>query len=208
MLGTLAQDDRLRLAERCVERRFDKSQVVYCEGEPADSMLVVTGGRFKVSNFSADGTELLVRFITAGETIGEIGMLSRAPRSATVTAASPSHAVVLPRSVVIELIEQRPALAMALLQQLAEMVRRATDAAADLVFLDLNQRVAKALLTGVHGSSLDIRTTQAELAASIGASRQRVNACLQEFQRHSWITLASKSVRVLDPEALRRLLGS
>jgi CRP/FNR family cyclic AMP-dependent transcriptional regulator len=87
-------------------------------------------------------------------------------------------------------------------------VRRITGVATDLVFLDLKQRVAKYLLQRALGAPPSVRSgvTQSELAANIGASRQRVNTCLRDFQRQGWISLESKSLRVLDPEALTRFV--
>jgi hypothetical protein len=129
-------------------------------------------------------------------------------RSAVASPPPAVHSdVTLSRSVVMELIEKRPAVAVAMLQQMADMVRRTTGVATDMVFLDLAQRVAKFLLEGAAQPSNEIRTTQSELAPTIGASRQRVSACLQEFQRDEWISLAPKSIRLRNPDALRRLMS-
>lgn len=206
VLGILPAADRRRLTERCVERRFDKGQIVYFEGQTADSMLALVEGGLKVSTFSSDGNELLITTVTPGEIIGELGVLSTEPRSATVTATATSRALVLTRAVVMELIEERPAMAVAMLCRLADMVRKTTEAASDLVFLDLNQRVAKFLIDKAVDPSRELHIIQSDLAAAIGASRQRVNASLQEFQRRGWISLGPRTVRILDPESLRRAL--
>jgi CRP-like cAMP-binding protein len=206
VLGILPAEDRRRLTERCLERRFDKGQIVYFEGQVADSMLALVAGHLKVSTFSSEGSELLIATVTPGEIIGELGVLSTDPRSATVTATTPSRALVLSRAVVMELIEERPAMAVAMLCRLADMVRKTTEAASDLVFLDLPQRVAKFLIDKAADSSGGVRVIQSDLAAAIGASRQRVNASLQEFQRRGWISLESRTVHILDPDALRQVL--
>jgi CRP/FNR family transcriptional regulator, cyclic AMP receptor protein len=202
VLGVLAPEDHRRLAEQCVERQFAKNQVVYVAGGPADSMLVLTSGELKVSNYSADGAELILASVLPGETIGELGMLSDLARSATVIAMKPSAAMMLSRAVVMELIEQRPAVAVAMLQHLADMTRRMNGVAADLVFLDVYQRVARFLVSHSGVPSGTVRVTQAHLASTIGASRQRVNMCLQEFQRRGWVSLSSGVVRVVDRDAL------
>jgi CRP-like cAMP-binding protein len=204
VLGVLAPEDQARLSGQCVERRFDKNQVVYVEGAPADSMLVLVSGELKVSNYSSDGTELILASVRPGETIGELGMLSSVPRSATVTATRPGSAMMLSRSVVVRLIEERPALALAMLQSLADLTRRLTGVAADLVFLDVHQRVARFLVNNVQGPTQTVRVTQAHLGSAVGASRQRVNICLQEFQGAGWISLAPGAIRVIEPEALGR----
>jgi CRP/FNR family cyclic AMP-dependent transcriptional regulator len=207
ILASLTSDDRLQLVDRCIQRRYEKGQIVYCQGEPSESMLILRTGCLKISSFSSEGNELVFSKVLPGEIIGELGILSNVPRSATVTALQLSSALTLRRSVVMELIEIRPAVAVAMLQQLADKVRRTTGAAADIVFLDLAQRVAKFLLQEAAQPSNEIQTTQAELALGVGASRQRVNSCLQEFQRDEWISLAPKSIRLRNPDALRRLMG-
>ena len=208
ILGSLTAEDRARLTDQCMERRFDKGQTVYCQGEPADSMLVLKTGCLKISTFSSEGDELVVSKVLPGKIIGELGILSNAPRSATVVAVQRSTALTLPRTVVMDLVERRPAVAIAMLEQLANMVRRTTDTAADLVFLSLAQRVAKYLLERDAQPRTDMRITQAELASAIGASRQRVNACLQNFQRQGLIALAPKSIRLSNRNALSELVTS
>ena len=202
ILGVLAPGDRERLSEQCVERTFAKNQVVYVAGEPGDSMLVLTSGELKVSRFSTDGDELILASIMPGEPIGELGMLSYLPRSATVIATRPSAGVMLPRVVVMQLIEERPAVAVAMLQYLADLTRKMNGLVADLVFLDVHQRIARFLVSNSQGASRSIKVTQTKLASTIGASRQRVNVCLQEFQRRGWVSLSSGTIRVVDRDAL------
>jgi len=202
ILGVLAQEDRERLSEQCIERTFAKNQVVYVAGDPGDSMLVLTSGELKVCHFSADGGELILASIMPGEPIGELGMLSYLPRSATVIATRPSAGMMLPRVVVMQLIEERPAVAVAMLQYLADLTRKMNGLVADLVFLDVHQRVARFLVSNTQGASRSVKVTQTNLASTVGASRQRVNVCLQEFQRRGWVSLSSGIIRVVDRDAL------
>ena len=48
--------------------------------------------------------------------------------------------------------------------------------------------------------------TQAQLAARLGSSRQRVNATMAEFERKGWIRVDGRRVVVTDPDALRSAL--
>jgi|ERR1700733_1349199 len=209
VLGALAASDQRFLAERGRRKQLEKGQILFTEGAVSDAAFVLVSGHMKVVTYSADGAEFIVNTVTPGETIGEIGVLSGAPRSATLQATETSVVLALPKSVIIDLISQRPGLAVALLQRLSDMVRRTTGLASDLVFLDLRQRVAKHLLNqDLDGSrSVKRRLTQSDLAAQVGASRQRVNACLREFHDQGWISLESRSLRVLDRDALTSLLS-
>ena len=209
VLGALDADDRRSLARQSRRRRLEKGQILFTEGERSDFVAVLVSGHMNVVTYSGEGDEFIVNTVAPGETIGEIGVLSAGPRSATIQATVPCELLVLPGSAVIDLISTRPGLAIALLSRLSNIVRRVTGVAADLVFLDLRQRVAKYLLEHEESAARLARpsVTQAELAASVGASRQRVNACLRKFQDQGWIELARRGVRVLDRDALTDIVA-
>jgi CRP-like cAMP-binding protein len=209
VLGVLDESDRRYLAQRSRSKQIDKGQILFSEGDPSDSVLVLVSGHMKVLTYSRDGSEFIVNTVMPGETMGEVGVLSGCPRSATIQATEASVVLVLPGAAIIDLISERPVLAIALLQRLSHLVRRMTGVATDLVFLDLKQRVAKYLLQldSMDRGKSRPKMTQSQLAANIGASRQRVNACLREFHKQGWIDMESRGLRVLDPEALSRVVS-
>jgi CRP-like cAMP-binding protein len=93
---------------------------------------------------------------------------------------------------------------------LGQLVRRLTEQAGDLVFLDLPGRLAKLLLqlAGQHGgagrSVLDRGLTQSDLAAMIGASRPAVNRALQSLAARGYLTVQGQAIKLRDIEGLRR----
>jgi CRP/FNR family cyclic AMP-dependent transcriptional regulator len=205
ILGALEKSERKDLASRGRHRKLEKGQILFTEGERSDSVLVLLSGHMKVLRYSRDGDPFIVNTVVPGDSIGEIGVFSKGPRSATVQAGEKCEVFELPASVIMDLISKRPAACVVLLERVSAMVRRLTGVAADLVFLDLRQRVAKYLLEDCLDSrSITSRLTQSEIAASVGASRQRVNACLREFERQGWISMESRRIQVIDPEDLAR----
>jgi CRP/FNR family transcriptional regulator, cyclic AMP receptor protein len=209
VFGVLDEADRAYLTERVRRVEAGRGQVVLCEGTPSDSVLLLLTGRLKVVTYSEEGDEFIISTVLPGETIGEMGVLSGRPRSATVEATVPSTLLVLPGSVIAHMIEKRPVFAIAMLERLSEMVSSVTGTASDLVHLDLSQRVAKHLLQSTAGSDRgdSLGTTQADIAASVGASRQRVNGCLREFERNGWIAVERQRLTVRDRAALAEVVS-
>ncbi|MBV9659713.1 MAG: Crp/Fnr family transcriptional regulator [Acidimicrobiales bacterium] len=210
LFAAIEPAERRWLHERSSIRHFRKGQLLFVEGDPAEWILVVTAGRLKVSTFSPRGDELILDTVEVGQTVGELGVLARAPRSASVEALTDGQGLSVPASAINDLLERRPEVARSLLLAVARHVYRATGTASDLAFLDLPRRVAKYLLerwtTAEEASAIDVGLSQRELAARLGASRQRVNAALAEFQRRGWITLEGQKLSVRDPRALEKLL--
>jgi SulP family sulfate permease len=74
------------------ERRdIDSSQILYREGEPADTIDLVSAGHLAVDIARHDGKGLRVRRIMTHTVVGEMGFFRRSARSATVLQMGPSH---------------------------------------------------------------------------------------------------------------------
>lgn len=205
LFADLLDADLERLAEAARPRCYARQQIVFAEGDTADALLVVCSGSLKATSSSLHGEQFVLVVVGPGEALGELTLADGGPRSATVTALSDAAVLRLPHEDVLRVAAGSPALVRALLASLAQVVRRLTGDAADLVFLDIPRRVAKLLLTlpATTGTCL----TQSDMADRVGASRQSLNAALQDFQRRGWITVARSGIEMRDPVALRRFVG-
>ena len=86
--------------------------------------------------------------ITLGpsDVVGELSVIDGGVRSASVVALKPTTGIVIGRKPLIALMQRRPELLDVLLRSMGALVRRLTERATDLVFLDPAARVAKLLL--------------------------------------------------------------
>jgi NTE family protein len=84
--------------------------VLFREGERDDSLFIVVAGRLGVVTADAEGRETIISHISPGETVGEMALLSGAPRSATVVALRDSELVRLKRESFEKLADQHPGL--------------------------------------------------------------------------------------------------
>ena len=203
------------LAERSVERSFPRHGRLFHQGDPGNALFVVASGLVKVVVTSEEGEEMVLVTLGPGEALGELSIVDGGPRSASAEALEPTSVLVITRPVLLELAGRDHALTEALLQALGGLLRRLTEQAADLVFLDLPGRVAK-LLAGLaaergvsapDGVELDAHLTQTDLAAMVGASRQSVNQILQGFARRGYLQVRGRRIVVSRLDLLRRRAG-
>jgi MFS superfamily sulfate permease-like transporter/CRP-like cAMP-binding protein len=117
LLGDLsaAQIERLRGALEPVA--FPAGQVIFHSGDPGSALYLVTSGRASVHIRHDDGDIRLVTF-AAGAVFGELALLDRGPRSATVTADEDIEGFGLSETAFAELCRQHPDIAIKLLQAL------------------------------------------------------------------------------------------
>jgi CRP/FNR family transcriptional regulator, cyclic AMP receptor protein len=209
LLCSVAAEDLEAVATAARLRAVRRGQMVFTRGDPGDSLIVVVSGRVKVVVRSADGGELTLTVIESGSTLGELSVADGGPRSTDAETLEDSQLLFVPRETIQDVCLRMPAAAQALSSSIAATLRRLTDAASDLVFLDLPRRIAKVLLNQPAGDDGIIRAkiTQEELAHQAAGSRQSVNAALRGFERRGWIEIHDRRVTVKQAGALRLFAG-
>lgn len=213
VFGDLPSAALAQLAVRAHTRRLSRGQVLFSQGEPTDHLFVVRTGSLRVILNSARGDDLILTVLKPGDTIGELSVLDGQPRSASVEAQEASELLAVPAADVRIALLDHPAAMLAIVEELAASVRRLTDHAADLVFLDVPRRLAKLLISEAtqrpDGTmACDLNMSQAQVASRLGATRQSLNRALSEFGRRGWLTVEGSTVRLDDVAALRRFTDS
>ena len=203
------------LAERAMVRQYKKGQLLFHQGDPGDSLFIVVEGLVKVFVTSDEGDEMVLTTVEPSGTIGELALIDEGPRSASAEVVEASSFLVLTRSMLIELMSDHPAISEALLRSMGALLRRLTEQAADLVFLDLPGRVAKLLVGLVDKAGategdtmLDLKLTQTDLASMVGGSRQSVNQILKQFEGRGYLEFQGRKIVVKKPDLLRRRAGA
>ena len=212
LFSALDAEAAAALRASMTEKRVPRSGVIFSEGEPGDRMYVILDGKVKLGQTSPDGRESLLAVLGPGEVFGELSLFDPGPRTATATAVTDTIVVGLGHGDLRPWLTGRPEVAEALLQALAQRLRRTNEALADLVFSDVPGRVAKQLLEladkfgqpGPDGVLVHHDLTQEELAQLVGASRETVNKALAEFTQRGWIEVDQRQVLLIDMERLAR----
>jgi CRP/FNR family transcriptional regulator, cyclic AMP receptor protein len=114
------------VAQRAVELEVPGGTTVIAEGAVDDHLFALVRGRLRVHQ----GHQTLA-VLDAGATVGELAALVPEPRSASVTALEPAMLLRIDKSVLDELLLDRPELAMGIINALVMMVRARTRSETD-----------------------------------------------------------------------------
>jgi hypothetical protein len=87
---------------------FGPGSILVTEGEPGDSLFILTTGLCRAYVRNAEGKNMEVRQLKEGDFFGEISVLSGRPRTATVTTATPCELLELPRTSLVPIIKAHP----------------------------------------------------------------------------------------------------
>jgi CRP/FNR family transcriptional regulator, cyclic AMP receptor protein len=192
------------LAAHGYERELVRGDTLFNEGDPPDSLYVVTRGRMAIAIANpVDRRESVVALMEPGDLFGELGMLDDRPRSAMARALEPSSVLAVPYGPVLDLLDQQPKLLWNVTRLLAQRLRAMDEALADSVFLDVTGRTAKRILELANGSDqFTLPVTQEELAGMVGASRERVNKAIASFIRLGWLDQRDRQYTITQRDRL------
>jgi CRP/FNR family cyclic AMP-dependent transcriptional regulator len=204
-------DDRALadLARQLRRRRFKRNEIIFHQGDPGDSLHIVSSGAVKIVLPSLEGEEAIIATLRSGDFFGELALLDGATRSATAVAADASETWTLSRELLLSLLDRDPALRDSLLAGLARELRRITGQVEELHFLDLAGRLASRLARLAREADpeanevrLDWPYTQSDLASMIGGTRQSVNKLLSDLVDRGLVVIEKDTLVIPDVEAL------
>ncbi len=186
------------LAARLRRRKVPAGTPVVYKGDPAGALYLIASGRVKVHQATAGGDEVILEVMGPGDFFGEMSLLDGQPRSADVSTLQATELLLLEGEALRETIQEQPAVAWTLLRILSQRLRDQNDRAEMLMTRDVAGRVADRLLklAASQGSllpdgkstRLDVCLTQSDIAALIGATRERVSRALTAFRKSGAIT--------------------
>src|SRR5262249_28776756 len=191
--------------------------VLFAAGDVGDGCYRLDKGLLKVMVTSTRGEERIVAILGPGAVVGELAMIDRMPRSASVVALRDSVLRFISREAYEKRVLEHPHTKQALLELLAFRLRQADEELAAATFLSAKARVARALLelaefvgkpSGPQCIVLDEKISHADLAAMAGVARENASRVLSEWRRRNLVVIGdSPRYIVNDIAALERESG-
>ncbi|HEY9615722.1 MAG TPA: cyclic nucleotide-binding domain-containing protein [Microcoleaceae cyanobacterium] len=115
------------VAFSCQSRSYHLDEIICRVGDRSTEVLILFSGSAHVQIVRADQSTQIINTISVGETTGELGVLTKSPRSATVIAASePTIVLVLEAQRLESLLQRSPALAIGLLAIISKRLQHLT----------------------------------------------------------------------------------
>jgi CRP/FNR family transcriptional regulator, cyclic AMP receptor protein len=203
-------DDEVRQLLSIARRRtFRKGEVVFHQGDPADSLHLISKGRFKVEVMTPLGERATIAIRALGDAFGEMAIQrSEAKRSATIEALEEAETFSVIGSDFGRLRREHPEIDQLLIDFLVNEVRMLNERLLEALYLPVDKRDERRLveLASLYDADRDdtvtIPLTQEELAGLTGATRATVNQVLRALQGKGLIDLRRGKTIVTDLDAL------
>jgi CRP-like cAMP-binding protein len=170
-----------------------KKQVLYSQGDAADAVFYIQGGRVKLTVVSQQGREAVVAILERGSFLGESCLAGQTVRTATATALEDSSIVRIDKGAMIRVLHEEPTFAELFLSYLLAHSIRIQEDLVDQLFNSSEKRLARILLLMAHFGKegkpepVIAKVSQEMLAEMIGTTRSRVSFFMNKFRKLGFI---------------------
>jgi len=174
--------------------RYNKNEVVFSQGDPADAVFYVQKGKLKITVVSERGKEAVASLLGPDEFFGEACMAGQQQRLVTVSTMTDAVVVRIEKPEMIRLIREQPAFSQMFMTHILNRTIRVEADLIDQLFNSSERRLARLLLLlanyGSEGKPEPIITkiSQETLAEMIGTTRSRVSFFMNRFRKLGFIS--------------------
>ena len=210
ILGLLTDDQLAQVMAGSRLSRYPKKAPVVLKGQTIDNLALLVSGKLQVVDYMADGREIGLNIIQAGGFFGELSVIDRLPRSATLVALTPAAVIHVPGDLARRLFFEYPPVAEAMLVHLARAVRRMSDLRTVQALPHSFQRVY-ALLDYVKEQApggmwvINDLPTHQEIAIMVNTSRETVTRALSSLAAAGVVEKDMRRLLIRKPDALKQL---
>ena len=205
LFGHVEEASRRQLEQICRERRFDKGQTVFREGDAAPGLYVVASGMVRVFKLSPAGKEHVLHLAGPGQTFAEVAVLGDFACPAHAEAVEPTKCILLPAGPFRRALRDDHELCLRLLAGMSQWVRYLVNRIEDIVLRDAMGRVARYLLEArqPHSNAISLPGLKKHLASHLNLTSETLSRTLRRLLEAGLIEEElDQSLRVLDVEAM------
>jgi CRP/FNR family cyclic AMP-dependent transcriptional regulator len=174
-------------------RELKRAEVVYSQGDPANSVIYLKAGGVKLSVVSEVGKEAVVAILGPGDFFGEGCLAGQSVRMGTATAITPSTVLVIEKAEMFKVLHEQHALSDRFITFILSRNIRIEEDLIDQLFNSSEKRLARTLLLLARYGKDDKphgvvpKISQETLAEIIGTTRPRVNFFMNKFRKVGFI---------------------
>lgn len=164
-------------------------QLIFSQGDAADSVFYVQAGQVKLTVVSEQGKEAIIGILEPGSFFGEGCLAGQQIHMATATALGKSVLVRIDKQAMIRVLHDEPSFSELFLAYLLSRNIRIQEDLVDQLFNSSEKRLARTLLLMAHfgkeGKSEAIipKVSQEILAEMVGTTRSRVSFFMNKFRK-------------------------
>lgn len=189
----------------CHTKKYSAKTTLLYAGDTSDTLFYILKGTVTVVIEDADGREMILAYLNAGDFFGEMGVFEdmEATRSAWIKTKTDCEVAEISYERFKNLIKDESDILYALSAQMAKRLRATSQKVGDLAFLDVTGRIARCLIdlcdqpeAMTHPEGMQISITRQDIGRIVGCSREMAGRVLKTLEEQNLVSVKGKTIVV------------
>lgn len=205
----LSENQLKEIKSIAVDRRFDKGEIVFFEGDEGNGFYIVVDGQVKIFKLSPEGKEQILHIFGPGDPVGEVAVFAGRSFPANGEAIAAARLLFFPRSAFLGLISANPSLALKMLAVLSMRLRQFTTQVENLSLKEVPGRLASYLLVlseeQKDEQTVTLPISKGQLASLLGTIPETLSRIFAKMSAEDLIKVQGRRIRLLDRPGLEEV---
>ena len=192
-----------------VEKRFNKGQTIFSEGDKTTGFFVIVDGRVKIYKVSSEGKEQILHIFEAGQSFGEVTVFTGQQMPANAQALAKTHLLLFARSAFVDLVTSHTSLALNLLGIMSKKLRQFAAQIENLSLKEIPARLASYLiyLAEEQGTqdAVTLNVSKGQLASLLGTIPETLSRIFAKLSAQNLIRVEGPKIILLNREGIEDL---
>ncbi|MBZ9712942.1 Crp/Fnr family transcriptional regulator [Deinococcus multiflagellatus] len=212
--GALPADAQAQVMAAGRVGRWSRAELLYHPEDPAETLYLLLRGAARLYRLGTGAREVTLDVHGPGSLLGVLALVGGAGYGMYAEAMDDTEALLLGKEALTRLTGAQPAVGVALTEQITRQTRGVQERLSGLVFLEVSQRLAVALLNLAdregpwpEGGALALRdrVSHQDLAHVVGSTRETITKLLGDFRTRGLLDLGYRRIILTDREGLQRV---
>jgi len=183
-------------------KKYKNNQIIYRQGEMANSFYYLKEGKVQIFVNSPEGLEKNLTMNKKREVFGEVSFFDGFPRISSAKTITECEIITIDRTDILQYFQNKPFLALKFIELLSKKVRMLSNEIDNISFLSAEKRIVQYLLNVNLDADGSIDCTHEDIGKVVGVSRVTVSRTLSKLSKCKWIDTKYKKIFIINANAL------
>jgi CRP-like cAMP-binding protein len=206
LFNGLPEEQIVAIKKIALEKKINKGEIIFTEGDEGNGFFVVADGRVKVFKVSTEGKEQILHIFGPGQPFGEVPVFAGQKFPANAQAIDKTRVLFFPRTSIVNLISANPSLALNMLAVMSKKLRQFAVQIENLSLKEMPARLASYLIFLADEQNkndlVTLKISKGQLASTLGTIPETLSRAFAKLSGQNLINVDGKKITLLDRRGL------
>ena len=212
IFSTLDSCELSEIVDRIIHKEYKKKELIFSEGNKANTLYFVNEGKIKIYKYTKDGKEQILYLLSEGEFFGELNILKESKYGFNAEAIEDCKICTLSKDDLKDLLIKKPIISIKMLEALTERITSVENLVQNIATNDVNSKIAYLLVSladkyGIENAGciiINLPMNREDMANYIGITRETLSRKLKKFEEDGLIQIVgTKKIVILNKTELK-----